>query len=588
MKILAIAPYAGLGELIGETAKTRGDVEVHTHVANMQEGVEIARSLQHNGYDAIISRAGTAELIERIASIPVIGVPISVLDMLRAIRLAQNYAGRFAVVGFPGITGCAETLCDLLQYHVDTLAIDEATDLSAVMAALKEEGYGAVVGDLIAITAAKQLGLGGILVISGQDSVDDALNQAVKWHTAIENAQGRFKMYRHLADSSPLPTFVYDSGGELRYTNFQSGGQALAGLLTGLPTLLDLARARGEMKLIKKLGDTFWGIRSLPVPLDKGEGVAFTCSACAEPGAEEEGAILYHNPGDEPPARFASPTTDSPLFLRILDNMKRFSAGTLPIIIKGERGVGKDAAAYAVHMESPCKHAVLMEIDCKRMTGKNWRNLLMSQDSPLSLAGCTVYFKNLHLTEEAQRLLLERYLEQTSLHRRNRLIFSYIPGYSAEFDQCGTLRYLSEETGALELALPSLSERPEDIPSLAALRLGECNARLGTQVIGFQPGALAALQGFRWSGNLVQLRQVIQELVLLTDSAYIGEEDTLSVLERQRTGGPTSGPALDLSQSLDGIIRDVIRIVLEQEDMNQTKAAARLGIGRSTMWRKLK
>jgi DNA-binding NtrC family response regulator len=99
---------------------------------------------------------------------------------------------------------------------------------------------------------------------------------------------------------------------------------------------------------------------------------------------------------------------------------------------------------------------------------------------------------------------------------------------------------------------------------------------------------------YRWEYNLDQLKRVLTELVVLSDSPYISAEEVQRALtvesELTGEGGQDFDPqrrTLDLGKSLETITEDIVRIVLNQENMNQSKAARRLGISRSTLWRML-
>ena len=119
IKILAIAPYPGMSELLTQISQTRQDAEITVRLGNLNDGLDIAKNLlQHNSYDVILSRGGTAELLKKSLSAFVVEIPLSVYDILRCIKMAQNYGGKFAIAGFSGITSNAKILCDLLQ--IDT------------------------------------------------------------------------------------------------------------------------------------------------------------------------------------------------------------------------------------------------------------------------------------------------------------------------------------------------------------------------------------------------------------------------------------------------------------------------------------
>ena len=128
IKMLAVAPYEGMAEAITAIAKERNDIELTVQTGDLSTGKNIAIELSHNNYDVIISRGGTAELIRSAVEIPVVEVSISVYDVLRAIKLAENYSGKFVIAGFSGITYYARLLCDLLQYDIDIITFTSEED----------------------------------------------------------------------------------------------------------------------------------------------------------------------------------------------------------------------------------------------------------------------------------------------------------------------------------------------------------------------------------------------------------------------------------------------------------------------------
>jgi len=80
MKVLLIAPYQGLAELAKKIRLEQG-LDLDVEVGNLEEGVKIAKKAVNNGYDVIISRGGTAQMIQREVLIPVAHINISGYDM---------------------------------------------------------------------------------------------------------------------------------------------------------------------------------------------------------------------------------------------------------------------------------------------------------------------------------------------------------------------------------------------------------------------------------------------------------------------------------------------------------------------------
>ena len=126
IKILAVAPYSGLNELISEVAGRYPELEVETLDGNLDIAVEQLSKVTISQYDAIISRGATASTIAKLVSIPVVDIGITVYDFMRAIKLAQNFSGKCAIVGFPSITEMAEKVIrDFTFSHAGIFTIHE-------------------------------------------------------------------------------------------------------------------------------------------------------------------------------------------------------------------------------------------------------------------------------------------------------------------------------------------------------------------------------------------------------------------------------------------------------------------------------
>src|SRR5690625_4280332 len=124
LKALVIAPYDGLKDSVNMVSSKMTNIETDVYVGDMKDGVKIVQEQNMEKYDVIISRAGTADLIRDYTNLPVIDIKLSVLDMMRAIKLAQNYTGKFGVVGYKSITEQATTIRQLYDFHFAVLPFD--------------------------------------------------------------------------------------------------------------------------------------------------------------------------------------------------------------------------------------------------------------------------------------------------------------------------------------------------------------------------------------------------------------------------------------------------------------------------------
>jgi Nif-specific regulatory protein len=142
----------------------------------------------------------------------------------------------------------------------------------------------------------------------------------------------------------------------------------------------------------------------------------------------------------------------------------------------------------------------------------------------------------------------------------------------------------------LEIVVPALRKRQEDIPLLADFFLQKFNAETGRKIKGFTAEAKEQLLKYLWPGNVRELKNVVERAVVLCRGQEIGTEDLL--LTKLATAGdtelPAGGPDRFAPISLDDVERRHIFNTLNHTGWNKSKTAAILGIERSTLDRKIR
>jgi len=137
---------------------------------------------------------------------------------------------------------------------------------------------------------------------------------------------------------------------------------------------------------------------------------------------------------------------------------------------------------------------------------------------------------------------------------------------------------------AISVFLPPLRERREDIMPLANAFLKRFASQANRVIKGFSPGAIERLTGFEWPGNVRQLQNEVQRAVLLCEGDEVDSTD-LSIT-KVRTSGEES---LDTNFTLlEGVERNAIVQMLKETGGNKLETAKRLGIGRQTLYNKIK
>ncbi len=589
VRILAIAPYEAMKTAIERLAQKRSDFDLQAYVGDLDAGKALVQREVEKPYDVIISRGGTARLIETITDLPVIDISLSVYDILRAIKLAENYQERYAIIGFPNITESAHMLCDLLQYDLDIFTVHSEAEVEPLLQRLSNDGYHMVVCDMISYTEARELGLNAILITSGVESIEDAFTQAVKVsasqiRTRRENAFFR----RILADSHHL-TIIFDQNDQVFFSSMN--GQNPDQLITQLTKELPQIRQRSSKKLMRSIADTWYTISGILITDQDRSYVAFDVTESVHTASAEKFCINYENCSEAQEHFYNSFYSMTGAMGDLEDTVNNFSQSPFPILITGENGTGKEQIARALYLRSPLVTHPFITIDCGRMTDKAWSHLTEHYKSPLFDSDNTLFFQNLNLLSDEQRNQLLNIIIDSNLHRRNRLIFSAISARDTKIPaECQTL---IKNLSCITICLPPLRERILELPNLSSIYLSSLNVDLGKQLSGFEPKAMAMLTQYDWPENYSQFKRLAAELAVLTDTAYITSNTVASLLDKERTAvtaAPTSQASgyPDLERPLEDITRDLIKQAVANNQGNQSLTAKQLNISRTTLWRYLK
>ncbi len=153
---------------------------------------------------------------------------------------------------------------------------------------------------------------------------------------------------------------------------------------------------------------------------------------------------------------------------------------------------------------------------------------------------------------------------------------------------------LYHRLNVVTIEVPPLRERREDIPALVHHFLGQLAGQYQRPAEGVTPDALGKLQGYGWPGNLRELRNLVERCVVLADDRWIGSDLVDQLLQpAEEPGFPLSPKEADpggwpVAAPLEEVERRHILKVLEAVGGHRERAAAILGINKTTLWRKLK
>lgn len=583
--ILGIAPYDGMHTAMEQVAQAYPDVKMDVYTGDLEEGQVIVERMPPNTYDCIISRGGTASLIRKVTDLPVVDIHISVYDVLRTMKLAENYSSLYAIVGFPSITGPAHILCDLLGYNLDILTVHSAEEASHTLEQLKQDGYRMVVCDAVTHTTARQMGFDAFLITSGTESLHAAIDQAINISAWFSKLRQDNIFLRSITQGQNGRVVVLEPDGSLFYS---SPTEPSAELHKALRSHLREIPAHDTFKFYHTERDQLYSITAQQLLLDGAQRRLFYCVPSRIPLHTNRSGIRTMNRG-ECEYLFTNSFYSLSGAMGTLDNeIRALARGRSAIMICGEQGTGKEQIARFLYLNSPLVNRPMVVVSCTKVNDKGWDFLLDHYNSPLNATGNTVYFKNFEAVPPSIASRLLDAIEETGLSRRVRLLFSCTVQENEIMPE--VMRTVCERLGYLTLPLPSLRSRSDEIPSLASLYLNSLNLELGKQLSGFEPRALELLRQYPWPNNYTQFKNLLRSLATLSDGPYIRAGVVAELLSKERIlRNPQTSilPEIRTDQTLEDIISEAVQKTVAAHGGNRAAAARQLGISRTTLWRYL-
>ena len=587
IQILGIAPYEGMASLMRQAAKKRPDVELSVFVGDLSAGVQLAEShIREANYDVILSRGGTAELIREQTSLHVIDIPLSVYDILRSIKLAENHNCRYAIIGFPAITKNATFLCEVLRYDVDIYTIHNEDEARSILHTLKEQGCQMLLCDMVTNSLAQEYNIPAILITSGIESVESALDLAIQEGNAHRRAVMQAEFFRSIVQALPLDTVVYDKNGDLAFQAVSSRLPAnVEEKLKHIAICEDEALPR---KSYVESDSHRYSIRVSAVTVNEETYHVASIKTSRLPCSLQKYGITWTDRQEASDTFFDSFYGITEPFSASHFTLEQYLKSSQPLVIFGEPGTAKMQIAQMIYTKSPLSSYPMVTINCGKLVPSGWNYLMENDQSPLLESNATICFDHITSLTDAQFDELFSTVRDLGTHKRNRLLFMASCSNGKEMNP----RYprLVDMLNCLTLFMPPLRSHLEDIPRLASLYISTLNMQVARAVIGFEPEAALKMKDYTWPGNYDQFHRVLDELVMITDTPYISTRNVEKILAREQLLYPpadTGSDTIPSNLTLEQVDMLVIQRVLAEEKGNQKRTAERLGISRTTLWHML-
>ena len=492
------------------------------------------------------------------------------------------------------------------------------------MAAVAHDGIRLVIGGVASIHEADKFGMKGVLITSGREAIGQAIQEAITIAEVRAREQERAELLRIVVNSTHEGIVVVDQ--DERITLMNSMAEKVFGLRASevlgekikdkipnslLPQIL--REGGGEYAELQTVGDKVIVTQRFVIRVN-GQIIGAVANFRDITEIQRLEQIVrqkFHTKGLMAPMHLDDLIGSSTKLIQLKDRVRKFAVVNAAVLIMGESGTGKELVAQGIHNSSQRSKGPFVAVNCAALPEGLLESELFGYEegsfTGAKRGGKHGLFELAHggsifLDEIGEMpLLLQsrllRILQNQMVLRIGgerlipvdvRIIAATNRNLKALIENGQFREDLYYRLNTLTLFIPPLRQRTGDIGMLSAYFLRK-HSHLNPRVQQLDPEAVRLLEKYQWPGNVRELEHVIERLIIISEEKVVDLQTVDALLREldldQLWGRRGNSPNKNLN--LEEMEADFISTVLENESNNMSKAAKRLGISRSTLWRKL-
>lgn len=599
-------------------------VEMYPHIdfetVDAFRPLDIIPQKLQSGIEIIIGRGRTAANIRKaFPNVHVVEIPITAYDVIRSINTADYHGKTIAVITNKANIIGIDLIAQLYPMRILNYLLTPLKDTRKVILDAFSKGADLVMGGSITRVIARSLDLPNVTFLLGPESMQQVLNEVSQVQSTIEIEVGRQGFINNLMDNLMEGVVAVDD--KKRITTINAVGKRILGLtdrnVLGEPiqTLGDIfsQRAEEEQEALVTIHGNSVMLNRIPVQYkQRSLGTIFTLHESQK--IEKMENIIRteaYAKGHVVRYRFSDIIGESQAIKRSIKEGQSYAQTNSNILITGESGSGKEIFAQGIHHASSRRDKPFVAINCAALPNELLQSELFGYVegafTGASRKGNTGLFEIAHngtlfLDEISEmdfvnqgnllRVVQERYVVRLGSHKPIPIDTRIIAATNKnlyKLVQEGKFREdLYYRLNVLALEVPPLRSRKKDVVPLMLYFLKHfpslCRGRFT-----FSEQARALLENHAWPGNVRELSNVAERIAATTKSPEITYEQMRRALQHPSLVLEES--PLDYKQARRNKKRNQaedIRQAIMECDGNLSEAARKLGINRTTLWRRMK
>lgn len=585
--------------------------------SSTSDALKLAEELVENGTKIILSMGYTANYIKRIKKVLVLELQYTGLEFIEAIKKGFLYSDKIAVIGSQSLTYLMLKAINSLEKPVRVFNIKEDEPIEEQAKKILEMGYEVIISGSPSVDIANESGKIGITPDIEEKMVKITLNSARYILKLLNETKKEFNTFQTILNCTSEGIIGTDRDDNITFIN--PTAEKLLPISMKEAINRNIEEIFKENNIVNVLNsevdenDNYYDkknfvINKEPITVDGNvNGAVYTLKKVTEIQLIEQKIrkkILLK--GHYAKKTFNDIIGDSTKIKKAKSTALKYSKYDSTVLITGETGTGKEIFAQSIHNASRRNKGPFVAVNCAALPANLLESELFGYVSGAFTGarqdGKTGMFEMAHngtiFLDEISEIPIDmqaRLLRVLQEHEIVKIgddkvipvdvrVIAATNKNLLDLVEKGKFREdLYYRLCVLELNVPSLRERKEDIPKLSESIINKNNIKLKKKIKGLSEELEKAFISFEWKGNVRQLENLIERLMVLSDSEYLDitllEETAPYLLDNVQKSN---------SNSLEYTGKRKIEEVLRQTNGNKKEAAKILGISKSTLWRKLK
>ena len=620
IKILVVVPYE---ELYEQVRSYLDSIDTSDFIIELEHIVGTkARSIQRRDADIVVARGITGKAIARAnPDIHLVEISISSSDLITALWKGRYLYGSQGV----GVVVTDTSICDSDQLRDLTgipLQVRKAEDENEVFSAIEElvgNGISTFVGGLTLCMKCKELGLSAIHIKTGEEALKRALNEAIATARSLKRERTRANLVTTVFNYTEEVMFALNSQGNVIAANTKAAEffqEDINAPLEGrnirdlhLQAQWDtIIVTQEEAEQLITIGNQLMLVSQTPILVDgESVGILITCRNVEALRETEQkirkelskrGLVAHYHFGDI--------ICENPVMKRLLKTAYTYSQVDSNVFIIGETGTGKELFAQSIHNTSRRSHHPFVAVNCAALPEHLLESELFGYTEG-SFSGAvkggkmglfelahkgTIFLDEIGEMPLQTQAKILRVLQEREIRRIGgdtvipvdvRVISATNINILDKVQEGSFRQDLYYRINLLNLKIPPLRQRPEDIGLIFRHFVATYAAEAGKPMPAIDQDVIPTLQRFTWRGNIRELRNFSERIVILNDSGIITGTDIEQFYLIDDRDPPAAASSL-IEDSTKVRITDR----LAQSGMDRDAFARSLGISRTTLWRRLR